>query len=212
MDDRFPEVCFLLDRENTKGNQHNHGERKLQYPQNHSRIPATMLMLARTPKVLQNQNKNHFVVTSLLDYFITRSYCSPFTDPPLIEDRTFLLKPSLLILRSSAASLLSGSEAFGSRKRNYCMTSMSANTPVQISLDVFRESLYAGFLGNIPRFCQPTCNPTMTAFKFRTGFQSSLKMFKHTLPSRSMFGWYIFCVHLTFGGSCGYDGLTAKLK
>lgn len=34
-----------------------------------------------------------------------------------------------------------------------------------------------------------TCNPTITAFKFRTGFQSSRKMFRQTLPSRSMFGW-----------------------
>ncbi|KAH6609485.1 hypothetical protein Trco_002831 [Trichoderma cornu-damae] len=33
-----------------------------------------------------------------------------------------------------------------------------------------------------------TCNPTMTAFRFSTGFQSSRKMFKHTLPSRSILG------------------------
>lgn len=36
---------------------------------------------------------------------------------------------------------------------------------------------------------KPTCMPTITAFKFRTGFQSSRKMFRHTFPSRSIFGW-----------------------
>ena len=36
---------------------------------------------------------------------------------------------------------------------------------------------------------QHTCSPTTTAFRFSTGFQSSRKMFKQTLPSRSMFGW-----------------------
>ncbi len=34
-----------------------------------------------------------------------------------------------------------------------------------------------------------TCNPTITAFRFKTGFQSSLRIFKHTFPSRSMLGW-----------------------
>ena len=53
-----------------------------------------------------------------LHFGMTLSYCCPFTLPPPIEVRTFLLKPSLFDRRSSAASLLSGSEAFGSRKRN----------------------------------------------------------------------------------------------
>lgn len=35
---------------------------------------------------------------------------------------------------------------------------------------------------------QLTCIPTITAFKFNTGFQSSLKIFKQTFPSRSIFG------------------------
>ena len=30
----------------------------------------------------------------------------------------------------------------------------------------------------------------MMELMLRTGFQSSLKMLRHTLPSRSMLGWY----------------------
>lgn len=48
----------------------------------------------------------------------TRSNDSPFTVPPPIAARTLRLKPSRLCLRSSAASLFSGSDALGSRKRN----------------------------------------------------------------------------------------------
>jgi hypothetical protein len=33
------------------------------------------------------------------------------------------------------------------------------------------------------------CNPTMTAFKLRTGFQSSRRMLRQTFPSRSRLGW-----------------------
>lgn len=33
------------------------------------------------------------------------------------------------------------------------------------------------------------CRPTKTEFRLSTGFQSSRKMFKQTLPSRSTFGW-----------------------
>lgn len=33
------------------------------------------------------------------------------------------------------------------------------------------------------------CKPTITEFKLRTGFQSSRRMFKQTLPSKSTFGW-----------------------
>lgn len=33
-----------------------------------------------------------------------------------------------------------------------------------------------------------TCNPTMTAFRFNTGFQSSRRMLRQTLPSRSILG------------------------
>ena len=39
------------------------------------------------------------------------------TDPPRMEFRTFRLKDSMFLRRSSAASLLSGSEGLGSRKR-----------------------------------------------------------------------------------------------
>ena len=34
-----------------------------------------------------------------------------------------------------------------------------------------------------------TCSPTITALRFSTGFQSSLRIFRQTFPSRSMFGW-----------------------
>lgn len=51
-------------------------------------------------------------------YRSTRSKLTPRTDPPAMEERTFRLKPSRLVRRSSAASLFRGSEAFGSRKRN----------------------------------------------------------------------------------------------
>lgn len=49
----------------------------------------------------------------------TLSYEIPFTAPPPIAVRAFRLNPSRLVLRSSAASLFRGSEAFGSRKRNF---------------------------------------------------------------------------------------------
>ena len=32
------------------------------------------------------------------------------------------------------------------------------------------------------------CNPTNTEFKLKTGFQSSRRIFRHTLPSRSILG------------------------
>lgn len=52
------------------------------------------------------------------NHFKVRAYVFPFIVPPLIAVRTFLLNPSLLDRKSSAASLLRGSDAFGSRKRN----------------------------------------------------------------------------------------------
>lgn len=36
------------------------------------------------------------------------------------------------------------------------------------------------------------CRPTMTELRFSTGFQSSRRMFRQTLPSKSTFGWYIY--------------------
>ena len=53
----------------------------------------------------------------------TRSNDMPRTDPPAMELRTFFLKASRVARRSSAASLLRGSDAFGSRKRNCGITS-----------------------------------------------------------------------------------------
>lgn len=98
----------------------------------------------------------------------TRSYVMPFTEPPVMLVLTFRLKFSLFVLRSSAASLFNGSDAFGSKNKNYhpCQHFLIPQIPVML-----------------------TCIPTMTAFRFNTGFQSSRRMFKHTLPSRSMFGW-----------------------
>lgn len=64
----------------------------------------------------------------------------------------------------------------------------------------------------IEKKVKQTCIPTTTAFKFKTGFQSSRRMLRQTFPSRSIFGWYIFCVHFTFGGSCGKFWFTAKVK
>jgi hypothetical protein len=102
----------------------------------------------------------------------TRSNVCPLTLPPPRDERTLRLKPSRFALRSSAASLFNGSDAFGSRKRN-CLLLVTCATNL------------AKPLSQILR----TCRPTTTAFKFSTGFQSSRNMFRHTLPSRSMFGW-----------------------
>lgn len=51
----------------------------------------------------------------------------------------------------------------------------------------FAASLFNGSLAFGSR--NKNCNPTITAFKLSTGFQSSRRMFKQTLPSRSMLGW-----------------------
>lgn len=102
-------------------------------------------------------------------YRSTRSYCTPRTEPPPIDERTFRLNASRLVLRSSAASLLSGSDAFGSRKRNW--TPYQHNPPDQWTKE------------------KHTCMPTITAFRFSTGFQSSRRMFRQTFPSWSMLGW-----------------------
>lgn len=53
------------------------------------------------------------------NHFKVRTYVFPFTVPPLIAVRTFLLNASRLDRKSSAASLFKGSEAFGSKKRNW---------------------------------------------------------------------------------------------
>ena len=51
--------------------------------------------------------------------------------------------------------------------------------PFSLMIDQGTEEKRMGF----------TCNPTITAFKLSTGFQSSLRMFRQTFPSRSMLGW-----------------------
>jgi hypothetical protein len=125
-------------------------------------------------------------------HFRTRSNVWPLTDPPPMAVFTFLLNPSLFDLKSSAASLFRGSDAFGSRNKNYGYTSAHASHEVNGE--------------------RQTCNPTMTALRLSTGFQSSRKILRQTFPSRSILGWYIFCVHFTFGGSCGKFWLMAKEK
>lgn len=57
----------------------------------------------------------------------TLSNDCPLTMPPPIEFLTFLLNPSLLLFRSSAASLFSGSLALGSKNRNWTAESVSAS-------------------------------------------------------------------------------------
>lgn len=108
-------------------------------------------------------------ITQCLPHLSTRSKFWPLTLPPPSDARTLRLKPSRFNLRSSAASLFSGSDAFGSRKRN-CV-------------------LLAFQLTHGPSKRVRTCRPTTTAFKFKTGFQSSRRIFRHTFPSRSIFGW-----------------------
>ena len=103
-------------------------------------------------------------------YRSTRSKSFPLIEPPAIELRTCRLNESRFVRKSSAASLFNGSDAFGSRNRNY----INPLAPPQSQ--------------PIPSKKKLTCIPTITAFKFNTGFQSSLKIFKQTFPSRSIFG------------------------
>lgn len=119
-----------------------------------SLVPASLYLKtasATVPCAHVFSSSNLISLQYPLLHFMTLSNDSPRTDPPAIAVLTFRLNPSRLDLRSSAAVLLSGSLALGSKNKN--------------------------------------CNPTITAFKFSTGFQSSRRMFRHTLPSRSMFGW-----------------------
>ncbi len=45
--------------------------------------------------------------------------------------------------------------------------------------------------------------PKITLFRFKTGFQSALNIFRHTFPSRSILGWNIFVSQCTLGGWWG---------
>lgn len=132
--------------------------------------------LCTTPPPLSSQ-KLHV-------YFSTRSYVVPLIVPPLMAVRTFLLKPSRLLRRSSAASLFNGSEALGSKNKNcnFHQVSLIARTRYPTLPLYGRPRAEA----HVPVL---TCSPTMTAFRFNTGFQSSRRMFKQTLPSRSILGW-----------------------
>ena len=56
-------------------------------------------------------------------YFKTRSNVSPRTEPPPIAVLTLRANDCLLFFKSSAASLLSGSDAFGSKNKNYSTVS-----------------------------------------------------------------------------------------
>ena len=128
-------------------------------------------------------------------HLITLSKLSPLTDRPAMAACTFRLKLSLFCRRSSAASLFSGSDALGSRKRNCSTYTLAAALSSPLNSNIVDQdpnhsvplSLLLPYVKKVhPRL---TCSPTITAFRFSTGFQSSLKIFKHTFPSRSMFGW-----------------------
>lgn len=43
----------------------------------------------------------------------------------------------------------------------------------------------------------------MTELMSNTGRQSSRKIFKHTFPCKSIFGWYILVLQSTLGGEWG---------
>ena len=85
-------------------------------------------LTARLPNALSRICQVRHPVAHQVDgpsHLSTRSNVTPLTLPPPIDDRTLRLKPSRFALRSSAASLFSGSDAFGSRKRNYSKTFVS---------------------------------------------------------------------------------------
>jgi len=72
-------------------------------------------------------------------------------------------------------------------------------------LDVLRTSAASWLRGSVGfgsrnRWTKPYTTDEIDS----TGFQSSLRIFRQTLPSRSMFGWYTFVSHFTLGGLCGY--------
>jgi hypothetical protein len=71
-------------------------------------------------------------------FSITLSKDSPLIWPPLMDERTFLLKRSLSAMRSLAASLFRGSLALGSRKRNCkpTTTALRLRTGFQSSVDL----------------------------------------------------------------------------
>jgi hypothetical protein len=68
------------------------------------------------PYIPVSTNSRHMAGSAI--HFRTLSNDWLLTTPPPIADLTLRLKPSLFDLKSSAASLLSGSLAFGSKNKN----------------------------------------------------------------------------------------------
>lgn len=160
----------------------------LQYRKNGYRTIYVLYMVCRVFSLSSRPSSLHdpppLSSQKLHVYFSTRSYVVPLIVPPLMAVRTFLLKPSRLLRRSSAASLFNGSEALGSKNKNcnFHQVSLIARTRYPTLPLYGRPRAEA----HVPVL---TCSPTMTAFRFNTGFQSSRRMFKQTLPSRSILGW-----------------------
>lgn len=108
----------------------------------------------------------------LRDYTATLSYATPLTCPPFNDDLTLIKNWSLFLRRSSAASV---------RFDN------SYQQLVRLLYTRGYMPLFNGSsaLGSKKRYCRPT----MTELRFRTGFQSSRRIFRQTFPSRSTLGW-----------------------
>jgi hypothetical protein len=115
-------------------------------------------------------------------YTETLSYDTPLMYPPFSEDFTLVKNWSLSLRRSSAASANDANRSVG--YSNY----LSSMPMITAKCYVLRNSpLFSGSsaFGSRNRYC----SPTMTELRFKTGFQSSRRMFRHTFPSRSTFGW-----------------------
>lgn len=105
----------------------------------------------------------------------TLLYDTPLRIPPRIDVLTLCRNCSRFFRSSSAASVKHS-------QTSSCICQSKGTAP-----------LFSGSsaLGSKKRYCRPT----ITEFRFRTGFQSSRRIFKHTFPSRSTFGWYIWISH-----------------
>jgi hypothetical protein len=119
----------------------------------------------------------------------TLSYSLPLTLPPRMDVRTLEMNRERSLRISSAASVQQQSIS------NACINSdLKRNAPLFNGSSAF---------GSRKRYCRPT----MTELRLSTGFQSSRRMFKHTLPSRSTFGWYIWQMQRVSQPCYTYRGL-----
>jgi hypothetical protein len=99
-------------------------------------------------------------------------------DPPAIVFFTVDAKVLRSRRRSSAASVEKSvhKERRNRQHRTLIMITHQSNLPLL--------SGSSGF-GSKNKYC----SPTMTELRLSTGFQSSRRMLRQTLPSRSRFGW-----------------------